>query len=413
MWWENEFLKVRRNKLYIGRRLATHLAERFGTPLFVYSRQKILANYQKLEQTFANLLARELRICYAMKANPHPEILKILLQQGAWIDAVSPGEVEAALRAGFPGHRILFTGTSLSKDDLSQVFKHEGVTVNIDAVEQLEMMAEVKRKSFAQKRIPVSIRWNPGLGRGFNPSVVTAGKKSPNGTPIKFGIEEKRVLETFEQASWLGFKPVGLHQHLGSGWVAEDYPAVEEAVERMIAMAKRLEKHGHYLEFLDFGGGIGPKYAKEQRLFPLEKYASAICRKLNRAGLSNKAVALEPGKFLVADAGVLLLRVEYVKKSYGQIFACVNGGTYTCLPRLAIYPQAYHEILNCSRVRGRKKTPMTVAGNLCETGDVFAKEIRLPLPRRGDILAILHAGAYGRSMASTFNLREMPGEIFL
>jgi diaminopimelate decarboxylase len=412
MWWENEFLKVRERKLYLGRRRAERLAGEYGTPLLVYSRRQILSNYHRLKSIFAGCEPRELRICYAMKANPHRKILETLRQQGAWIDAVSPGEVEAALRAGFPGRRVLFTGTSVSDEDLRRVFGSDGVTVNIDALEQLELMREVKKRFYWAKKIRVSVRWNPGLGRGFNPRVVTAGKRAPDGTPVKFGVEEDKVLEAFERAAAFGFNPTGLHQHLGSGWIAEDYKVVRQAVERIIEMAGRVEKAGFKLEFLDFGGGFGPRYAQGQTVFPLPHYASHICRQVARSGLRVKAIAVEPGKYLVADAGILLLKVEYLKESYGLLFACVNSGTYTSLPRPAIY-QAYHEIVNCSRLRGHDLKPVTVAGNICETGDVFGKEIPLPVPKRGDILAVLCAGAYGRSMASNFNLRDIPREIFI
>lgn len=413
MWWKNEFLKMKNRKLYLGRKQALSVARQYGTPLLVYSRAQILANYERLRQAFSHHTALETRICYAMKANPHREILKLLRRRGAWIDAVSPGEVEEALRAGFPGRRILFTGTSVSDEDICRVFNCDGVIVNIDALEQLELMREIKRKEHRMKKIKVSIRWNPGIGRGFNPSVITAGKKSSDGTPVKFGIEEKKVFEAFEKASSYGFIPVALHQHLGSGWVKEDYEVVQAAANKLIHSAAHLEKEGFRLEFLDFGGGFGPRYAHNQSLFPLEKYAAFICRRIAEAGLEIKAIAVEPGKYLAADAGVLLMKVEYLKKSYGQLFACVNAGTYNSLPRCAIYPQAYHEIVNCGRVYGGKIMPITVAGNLCETGDVFGKEIPLAVPQRGDILAVLHAGAYSRSMASNFNLRDIPKEIFI
>jgi diaminopimelate decarboxylase len=173
-----------------------------------------------------------------------------------------------------------------------------------------------------------------------------------------------------------------------------------------------VEQAGVQLEFVDFGGGFGPRYVKSQAAFPLEKYAAYIGRRIAESGLQIKAVAVEPGKYLVANAGVLLLRVEYLKESYGQLFACVAAGTFNCLPRPVIYPEAYHEIVNCGRVQGRELRKVTVAGNLCETGDVFGKEIPMPIPRRGDVLAVLCAGAYGRSMASNFNLRDFPKEIF-
>jgi len=413
MWWENEFLKRVDHRLFLGGRPATEVAARFGTPLFVYSRRQILANYDRLVRAFDAPPPLKTSIFYAMKANPYPAILRLLRRRGASIDAVSPGEVEAARRAGFPAARILFTGTSVSAGDLRRVFGVDGVTVNIDALEQLELMREVLEKEFPGKRIRVSFRCNPGIGRGFNPQVVTAGARSSDGTPIKFGIEESRLPAAIERALKFGFEPVGLHQHLGSGWTREDFPVVRAAVDRLIRMAARLEKDKVPLQFLDFGGGIGPRYHSGQTLFPLDKYGAYIIRSIDAAGLGIKSIAVEPGKYLVADAGALLVRVEYLKTSYGQLFACVNAGTFTSLPRPAVYAGAHHEILDCERLGSRTAVPVTVAGNLCETGDVFGRNVPLPEPRRGDILAILHAGAYARSMASNFNLREIPGEILI
>jgi diaminopimelate decarboxylase len=195
--------------------------------------------------------------------------------------------------------------------------------------------------------------------------------------------------------------------------VADDLDAVREAVRRMIRMARRLRRSGFGLEFLDFGGGFGPRYSRAQSLFPLAKYAAFVSDEVAEAGLGPMALAVEPGKYLVGDAGAVLLRVEYVKESYGNLFACVDGGTFNTVPRPAIYPQAHHEIVNASRVSARSLRKLTIAGNLCETGDVFGKERRMPLPERGDVLAVLCTGAYCRSMASTFNLRTIPGEILI
>jgi diaminopimelate decarboxylase len=412
-WWENDFATVKRNKLWLAGRKAEDLAGRFGTPLYVYGKKAVRARYGLLKRALAASSPLDAWICYAMKANPHPGILGLLQKEGARADAVSPNEVEAAMAAGFPPERILFTGTSVSLDDLERVLAIDGLTINIDAAEQLEIMGAFKRKACPKKRIRVSVRWNPGIGRGFNPRVITAGERSSDGTPIKFGVEESRVLAVFERAHALGFIPVGLHQHLGSGWVKEDFPTVREAVDRLVRKAKELRGRGFPLEFLDFGGGFGPRYARGQGLFPVERYLRHIARTVAKAGLSVKAIAVEPGKFLIGDAGALLLRLEYVKESYGNLFACVNGGTYNTVPRPAIYIQAFHEIVNASRVDGRPKARLTVAGNLCETGDIFGKERLMPLPKSGDILAVLGAGAYCRSMASTFNLRDIPREVLV
>lgn len=414
MWWANEFLNVEQNELTIAGRNARAVAERDGTPLYVYGRARILQNYETIRRHFAAAGGDlETRISYAAKANPHPRILRLLAEQGAWLDAVSPGEVRTALEAGFPARRILYTGTSVSEDDLKAVFAPDGITVNIDALEQMDLMKEVRDRWFRRRRIRVAVRWNPGLGRGFSPRAVTAGERSADGTPVKFGVEAAKVGRVFGKAARFGFLPVGLHQHLGSGWVREDFPAVKEAVRRMVRKAGELEQRGFRLEFLDFGGGFGPRFYRTQGLFPAADYIRHIVRTVAKAGLSIKAVAVEPGKALVADAGVLLLRVVYVKKSYGHVIACVNAGTFNTVPRPAVYAQASHEIVNADRVDGPNKVRVTVAGHLCETGDVFGKERLMPMPRRGDILAVLCAGGYSRSMASRYNSRPIPKEILV
>jgi diaminopimelate decarboxylase len=411
-WWETDFLAVRGNRLIVAGRDATALAERYGTPLYIYGKDRILERYARLEAALARHSPLQARICYAMKANPHRGILRLLRRRGAWIDAVSPCEVETALKAGFPAERILFTGTSVSRADLRSVFAVDGLTVNIDAAEQLDLMSEVKRE-FPSREIRVSVRWNPGIGRGINARVITAGKRSSDGTPIKFGVEAKKVLGVFARARRLGFRPVGLHQHLGSGWVKEDVPMVRTAVDRMVRKARELERAGFALEFLDFGGGFGPRYLKSRSVFPVEDHVANFSQAVAKAGLGVKALAIEPGKYMVGDAGVLLLGVEYVKESYGNIFACVDGGTFNTVPRPAIYLSAHHEIVNASRVDGPMKARITVAGNICETGDIFGRERLMPLPASGDVLAVLCAGAYCRSMASHFNLREIPREVLI
>ena len=412
-WWENDFLSVRNNRVRLAGVDASALAEKHGAPIYVYGRDGIIAKFRALQGLLREQTSLESRICYAMKANPHAGILKALKDEGAWIDAVSPNEVRTAMKAGFPASRILYTGTSVSTADLEAVFGIDGLTVNIDAAEQLELMREVRERSFRGKRVRVSVRWNPGKGRGFSPKAVTAGERASDGTPIKFGVEEKKVKNVFIRTRKAGFLPVGLHQHLGSGWVREDFMSVRRAVDGMVRKAEELESLGFDLEFLDFGGGFGPKYFRNQSLFPTPDYIRYVCESIRKAGLRIKAVAIEPGKYLVGDSGVLLLRVEYVKESYGNIFACVNGGTFNTVPRPAIYMQARHEIVNCLEVDASMKTKVTVAGHLCETGDVFGKERLMPLPRRGGLLAVLCAGGYCRSMASNYNLREIPKEILI
>ncbi|MBM3293804.1 MAG: diaminopimelate decarboxylase [Candidatus Aminicenantes bacterium] len=413
IWWENEFVRAAGNRLILGRFRAEDLARKHGTPLFVYGAARIRVNGRRLARAFAAATSLETRLAYAMKANAHPAVLALIREEGGWIDAVSPGEVARALEAGFSPGRIIFTGTSISAGDFEQLLRVDGLTINLDAVEQLDILRDVRDRLRLRRPIRISFRWNPGRGCGFNPKVITAGSRSVDGTPIKFGVEERRVLGAFRKARECGFLPIGLHQHLGSGWVKADFPAVLESVDRMIGKAGELAAAGFDLEFLDFGGGFGPRYHRADGLFPVEAYVRAIGRMVRKAGLSLKALVVEPGKYWLADAGVLLLRVEYVKTSYGHLFACVNGGTFNTIPRPAVYGQARHAIVNAGRIAERPRRRVTVAGHLCETGDIFGKDLLLPVPRPGDILAVLQAGAYGRSMASTYNLRPIPAELLV
>ncbi|MGD8536141.1 MAG: diaminopimelate decarboxylase [Candidatus Aminicenantes bacterium] len=412
-WWENNFLKAKKGKLYLGKEEASRMAEKYGTPLFIYSQNQILTNLHTLRNAFEKLTSLQVRVYYAMKANPHSGILKALNNEGVWIDAVSPGEINKALKAGFSEEKIFFTGTSVSSDDLREVYQKNNLIINIDAEEQLELMKEIRDKMFRHKKFKVAVRWNPGIGRGFDSKAVTAGERSYDGIPIKFGIEEKKVIAMFSKALHFDFIPKGLHQHLGSGWTRQDLEAVKKAVDKMISMASEIQNQGFELEFLDFGGGFAPRYSHQQDDFPVEDYAQYICQKIKKSGLKIKAIAVEPGKFLVGNAGILLVRVEYLKKSYNNTFACVNAGTFNTVPRPAIYSEAHHHIVNCSHLDSGRMEKVTVAGNLCEAGDIFGKEMVMPLPKRGDILAVLNAGAYCSSMASNFNLRDIPKEILI
>ncbi len=412
-WWENNFLKAKNGKLYLGKEEASRMAEKYGTPLFIYSQNQILTNLYTLRNAFKKHTSLKVNVYYAMKANPHSDILKVLNDEEVWIDAVSPGEINKALKAGFSEEKIFFTGTSVSSNDLTEIFQMKNLIINIDAAEQLDLMIEIRDKLFKHKKFNVAVRWNPGIGRGFDSKAVTAGEKSYDGIPIKFGIEEQKVIAIFSKALHYGFIPKGLHQHLGSGWTRQDFQAVKKAVDKMISMASAIQKHGFNLEFLDFGGGFAPRYSQQQDDFPVEDYAQYICQEIKKSGLRIKAIAVEPGKFLVGNAGILLVRVEYLKKSYNNTFACVNAGTFNTVPRPAIYSEARHHIINCSLLDSGRTEEVTVAGNLCEAGDIFGKEIKMPLPKRGDILAVLNAGAYCSSMASNFNLRDIPKEILL
>ncbi len=405
MWWEVPgHLETRNGGLFIAGEPAAEISRKFGTPLYVYDSKRVAENYDKFYDAVNKFSDRETRIHYAMKANSNSEILKLLCKKGAWIDAVSPEEVNAALDAGFPAGKILFTGTSVSNSDL-KMLSGAGVRVNVDSLSELERLSRISTD------IDISLRMDPGIrGAGVNWKVVTAGKES-HGVPIKFSIPAEQIVTAAKMAKDYGFRVVGLHEHIGSNWRTND--EVNEflhTVDIVLDKAKQISGM-HELEFVNFGGGPGVRYQESHPEFPLERYAKETCQKVKDSGLGFKAVCFEPGRFVVADAGLLLVEVVDVKERYGDVVAGVNSG-FNHLVRPVMYG-SHHEIINCSRAAAKADMLITVAGNLCETGDVFAAKRLMPRPEEGDILAIHNAGAYGFSMASHYNMRALPKEVVL
>ena len=404
MWWEKEgHLEVKDNKLFIGGLSAKTLAEKYGTPLYVYSKKRILENFNELKNAFSGN-EQAVRIHYAMKANSNLEVLRTLKDAGAYIDAVSPLEAETAIKAGFPKERIMFTGTSVSNDDLIHLLEL-GVFLNIDSVSQIRRLQKL-----TDKKLDISVRWNPGegAGAGHHSHTITAGKY------VKFGIPEHKLEDAVLEAKKAGFNIVGLHQHIGSGWLKEDVPTFLSSVDKTINTAKKIEAAtGKKLSFIDFGGGPGIPYTETQKLFPIDEYAKGISEKIKSSGM-DVVVAIEPGRFIVGDAGILLVEANTVEEK-NILVVGVNAG-FNTLARPAMYG-AYQEIVVCDNVDSTCKKEYMVAGILCETGDVFTenKKILRSLPQihEGDILAILDTGAYGFSMASTYNSRPLSAEVMI
>ncbi len=399
MWYESKgHLEIEEGKLLIGGKSAEKLAKRYGTPLYVYNGDRIVDNFRRIQSLMKNHSDRNVRIYYAVKANSSLAVLKILKLLGAGADVVSPNEARLALDAGIEKENILFTGTSVSDEDLDEI-AGLGITINIDSFSQLKRLA--KRGKFR-----VSIRWNPGIGAGHHDHTITAGKF------IKFGIPEDRVLDAFREAVMLGLQPVGLHQHIGSGWVGDDVDKFLLTVGKTLLMAKKaMTITGRELEFVDFGGGPGIPYRPEDKEFPLEKYTHGICKIVRESGLPFKTIAIEPGRYIVGDAGILLTKVNTVEEKGVPVIG-VDAG-FSVFARPTMYG-AYHEMVVCSKADKRPDNEWLVAGNLCESGDVFnesREKLRpLPTPEEGDIIAILNAGAYGFTMSSRYNSRTFPAE---
>ena len=329
-----------------------------------------------------------------MKANSHPSILRIIRSEGFGIDAVSPGELYLARRVGFTPDEILYTANNITDAEMHQV-QQEGVLLNLGELSRLE------RFGMAYPGCAVCVRLNPQIGSGHHEHVVTAGKAT------KFGIPVHDIDKVLHIALKYNLKITGIHQHIGSGISTMD--VLGKAINVLLQHAARFPD----LEFINVGGGFNIPYRPEERPIDFENFQSMIVSQLRDAG-DNKGNALsfwfEPGRFLVAESGVLLVRSNTIKEANGRIFAGTDSGM-SQLVRPAFY-QAYHEIYNLSNPTASRHA-YEVVGNICESGDIFAKDRPVQRIREGDILAIMDAGAYGMSMASVYNLRPLPAEILV
>lgn len=375
------------------------IAEKFDTPLYLTSANTIKEKYRSLYNALSSHYDK-IRIHYACKANTNLAILNLLKQEGCWIDAVSKGEIYSALEAGFPSNKIMYTGTSVSKDELSYAVE-KGTRINIDSFSELEKLVELD----VSEKPSISFRVNPGMGAGHHDYVVTGGSHS------KFGIWKDSVIEAYKKAKKEGFPIKGIHMHIGSGILEVDkfIPAVETLLD---IAGKVHEKLDIEFKFIDFGGGLGVPYKPDDKPLHAERFgqkvASLFKEKISEYGLGTPYITLEPGRFLVAESTILLAKVNDVKENPYNKFVGIDAGFHTFV-RPVMY-NSYHEIVNASRnPEKEQKEKVFVVGPLCDSGDILGKERPL-YAEKGDILAILDTGAYGFSMASRYNTRPIPAE---
>jgi diaminopimelate decarboxylase len=398
--WLNEPLENRGGKLYFAGASVAELAETFDTPLFVISESRIRENYARLYKALIHNY-KKIKIYYAAKANSNLSVLKVLEKEGACLDAVSPGEVFMALTTGFTTSRILFTGTSVRNDEL-KFLADSNITVNVDSISQLDRLLKI--------RVPnvLSVRVNPEIGAGHHNHCITAGKNT------KFGLWEINAVKAYKKAKEVGVKRFGIHMHVGSGVL--DVNPFLLALDKLLNVAKRVhDEVGISFEFVDMGGGIGVPYKPKEKSLDLtifsDKVLALFKRKINEYNLGEPFFYLEPGRYLVCDASILLTRVNTVKVTPFKKFVGVDAG-FNTLIRPTMYG-SYHHILVANKLDAPEEETYDVAGPICESGDLLAKDRRLPKIQEGDLLSILNAGAYGYSMSSQYNTRPRSAEVLV
>ncbi len=388
----------------------TRVATEFGTPTYVYSAGTILDHYARLDAALAPL---DHLICYAVKANSNRAILKLLIQTGAGFDIVSGGELFRVLAAGGNPAKCTFAGVGKSADEIEYALDRGVHSFNVESEAELESIERIARAK--KMRAPIALRVNPDVDPHTHQYISTGSHEN------KFGIALDHVWAVYERAARMSnIEIVGVQMHIGSQ--ITDAKPFASAIEKVGPLVREL-KSRYGIKFFSIGGGMGIIYRRalesgagkwwrdhggEPSAFSVRDYAEAIVPPLRDLAIRT---LVEPGRFLIGNAGVLLTRVRYIKQTGSKKFAIVDAGMNDLI-RPALY-QSYHEIVPVKQPkteRERKISEIDIVGPVCESGDFFALDREMPELREGDLLAIMSAGAYGFVMASNYNSRPLPAE---
>ena len=372
------------------------IAEAAGTPVYVYASASMRSQLRALQDAFSD---QRMTICYAIKANSNIAVIRTLADAGAGAEIVSGGELQKALAAGVPAGMIMFAGVAKSRDEMAMALDAGIAQFNVESVPELIALGEVAaaRKVTA----PVALRINPDVAADTHDKISTGRKQD------KFGIAYDRAAEVYAMAASLaGIEPVGVHLHIGSQIMS--LAPFEAAYQRGADLVRVLRSSGIPIRRLDLGGGMGVRYRGDARL-DVVAYAELV---RNITEDLDVELLLEPGRYLVAEAGAMLASVRYRKEGHERPFAILDAGMNDLL-RPALY-DAYHEILPVREPDPDVELePTDVVGPICESSDIFARGRALPPLEAEDLVAFLGAGAYGAVMASDYNARPLAAEVLV
>lgn len=386
--------KYKNNNLYCENVKVSDLAGKFGTPLYVYSRKTILDHYFKLKNAFKSSGAL---ICYSVKANSNLAILRILVEAGCGLDIVSGGELFRARKAGCPANKIVYASVGKTDSEIEEAIKIGILFFNVESLAELENINRIARR--LERQACVAIRINPDVEAKTH-KFITTGKITN-----KFGIDLKSAYRILlEKNRFSNVRISGLHIHIGSQ-ITESAPYIA-AITKVVNFIGKLRLNGIRIEYLNIGGGLGIVYNKETPQ-TAAIYASKILPLLKKTGLK---LIMEPGRFIVGNAGILVTKVLYVKPTPKKKFVITDAGMNDLI-RPALY-EAYHNIVPLKAVTSAKEK-VDVVGPICESGDFFATKRKIAKVREGDYIAVMSAGAYGFSMSSNYNSRRRPAEVMV
>lgn len=393
--------------LVIGGADAVELAERFGTPLYVVDEQRVRENYQRFYRAFAERWSSIL-VCYALKANFNLAICKILQGEGSGADVSSGNELRNALGVGIPTDRIVFNGNYKSLPELELAITNN-VLINVDSLQELEAIEGLASR--LGKRARIGLRVNPDVKTPTHPYIATGLRDSKFG----FDVASGQAIEAYKLASRMrNIEVVGIHSHIGSQIL--DVGPFEEEAKKLMALVAEVKKLNINLKFVDLGGGIGIPYKPDDPELKPEEVAehivSVVKQVVEEKNLARPTLVFEPGRYIVADSGVLLARVGYTKKRPDMpTWIAVDAGM-NALIRPALYG-AYHHIELANKIREKNEQLVNVAGPLCESGDFLGKERKLPAAEPGDLAVIFDVGAYGLVMSSQHTAQPRPAMVLV
>ena len=385
--------------MFISNETIFKLIEKYGTPLYVYSESILRERCREMKNLLPN---KNFRVNYSAKANTNLEILKIIREEGLDVDAMSPGEIYIEQLAGFDSKQIFYVSNNVSAEEMRFAIDRN-ILVGVDSLSQLEMYGQLNPGG------KVAVRFNPGKGAGHHEKVITAGKKT------KFGVQKELLPQVKAIIEKYSLTLAGINQHIGSLFL--DWRDYIEGVRSFLEVAKEFPN----LSFLDLGGGFGVPYKPEENRLDLERLGKELDIVLTEflEEYPNKDVIfkIEPGRYIVAECGVLLGSVNSVKKNFDTTYIGTDIG-FNVLARPVMY-DSYHEMEIVKNIAGNDepnkdtRIKATIVGNICESGDILARDREIQAAEVGDALIIYTAGAYGYSMSSNYNCRLRPAEVLI
>jgi diaminopimelate decarboxylase len=389
-----DFFHYENNELYCEEVLVADIAEEVGTPFYLYSNRTLVDHYKKLDKAFENV---DHLICFSMKSNANLAVCRTLVNEGSGADIVSGGELYRAIKAGFHPQSIVFAGVGKTEAEIEYALNTDILMFNVESMSEARAIGRVAGR--LGKKARIALRVNPDVDAKTHKHITTGKKEN------KFGIPIDKALEYFtEVVNMPNLDVMGVQAHIGSQIISTT-PYVE-SINRLAKLINDLDEVGINIQTLNIGGGLGIIY-NEENPSTAQQFAEAILPLVEPTG---RKLILEPGRFIVGNAGILVTRVVYIKPTETKTFVIVDAGMNDLL-RPALY-DSYHSVRPV-KITSTDEMIADVVGPICESSDCFAKERKISIVKEGDIMAIFSAGAYGFAMSSNYNARPRVAEVIV